>query len=105
MGTYTPVTIVETAAGLRFAIRVIPGAQRNAIGGVRAAQLLIRTTAPPEKGQANEAVLRLLADALQVAKSAVEIVSGHGHRSKQCVVRGLERTEFEKRLRDLIGNS
>jgi len=63
-------------------IRVIPRARRDEIAGERAGRLLIRTTAPPADGKANEAVRRLLAAHLGVAPRAVEITAGHHARDK-----------------------
>ena len=58
----------------------------------------IRVAAPPEGGKANDAVLRLLADTLQVPRRDVEIVSGHGAREKIVALAGIDREEIERRL-------
>jgi uncharacterized protein (TIGR00251 family) len=63
-------------------IRVIPRARRDEIAGERAGRLLVRTTAPPADGKANDAVRRLLAEHLGVAVRAVEITAGHHARDK-----------------------
>ena len=55
-------------------------------------------TAPPADGEANEAVVRLLAKALSVAKSRVEIVSGHSSRVKKIAIEGLSAHEAISRL-------
>jgi len=44
--------------------------------------IMIRTTATPEHGKANEAVLRLLAKALDRPVSALQLVRGASHRNK-----------------------
>lgn len=72
---------------LRVALRVTPGAGRDQIVGIGTegagqGRLLIRVTAPPEGGKANKAVIRLLAKAWQVPKSAMEIVTGAKGRNK-----------------------
>ena len=58
----------------------------------------IRVAAPPEGGKANDAVLRLLADTLQVPRRDVEIVSGQGAREKIVALAGIDREEIERRL-------
>ncbi len=63
-------------------IRVIPRARRDEIGGERAGRLVIRTTAAPADGAANDAVRRLLADHLDVALRDIEIIRGHRARDK-----------------------
>lgn len=44
--------------------------------------LKVSVTAPPQKGKANKAVIKLLADELNLAKSDIEIVRGHTTRMK-----------------------
>ncbi len=60
--------------------------------------LVIRVAAVPEKGRATEEALRLLAGALGVAPSAVELRSGAAARRKTFVVVGLSATEARARL-------
>ena len=45
--------------------------------------VLIKVTAPAEGGKANEAVIRLLADELNIPKSAIKIKRGETSRHKQ----------------------
>jgi uncharacterized protein (TIGR00251 family) len=82
----------------RIALRVAPGAARAQVVGRQGAAWKVRVTAPPEDGKANEAVVRLLADALAVSKRDVEIVSGHGARDKVVALTGIDATEVERRL-------
>jgi uncharacterized protein (TIGR00251 family) len=49
----------------------------------------VRLTAPPVDGAANEALVKFLADTLSVAKSQVEIVSGHTSRDKVLRISGI----------------
>ena len=99
--SYTPVAITESRDGLRIAVRVMPGAPRNEVGGTRATALVIRTTAQPERGKANAMVVELLAAALHLPKSAIELVGGLTSRNKQLIVRGVGRAELAKRLSEL----
>jgi uncharacterized protein (TIGR00251 family) len=63
-------------------VRVIPRARRDEVGGERAGRLLVRTTAAPVGGQANDAVCRLVAGHFGVPWRRVEIVAGHRSRDK-----------------------
>jgi uncharacterized protein (TIGR00251 family) len=65
-----------------LAIRVIPRARRNAVGGQRAGRLIVRTTASPVDGRANAAVCKLVAEHLGVPVRQVRIESGHRGRDK-----------------------
>jgi uncharacterized protein (TIGR00251 family) len=84
------------AAVLR--VRVQPRASRNAITGWRQDALAVRVTAPPVGGAANAAVTRLLADALDVAPSAIALLRGECSRDKLVRVNGLTRAEALARL-------
>jgi uncharacterized protein (TIGR00251 family) len=75
------------AALQRVAIRVIPRAKRDEVGGLRDGRLLVRTTAPPVDDKANEAVRRLLAEHFGVSVGAVEIATGHRSRDKVVAIR------------------
>jgi len=65
-----------------IAVRVIPRARRDAVGGERDGRLLVRTTAPPIDDAANEAVCRLVAAHLGVPRRRVTLLSGHRSRDK-----------------------
>ena len=58
--------------------KVKPGARNNALAGVKADELHVRVSAPPEKGKANDAVVRLLAEVLGVPRSSVAVRAGAG---------------------------
>jgi uncharacterized protein YggU (UPF0235/DUF167 family) len=51
--------------------------------------LRARVAAPPIEGAANQALLRLIADELGVARRAVRLVAGAAGRQKLVVVEGL----------------
>jgi uncharacterized protein (TIGR00251 family) len=82
----------------RLRLRVSPGAGRAAIVGRYGEGWKIRVTAPPEDGRANDAVLRLLADALAVPRDTVTLVSGHSGRDKIVELAGLGPAVVERRL-------
>ena len=65
-----------------FAVRVTPRATANAVAGERDGALLVRVTAAPAEGEANAAVVKVLARALGVAPSAVRIERGAASRTK-----------------------
>lgn len=65
-----------------IAVRVIPRARRDEVGGTRDGRLLVRTTAPPVDGAANDAVCRLVARHLDVARRKVTVVTGQTSRDK-----------------------
>ncbi len=66
----------------RVAVHVTPRAGKDEAAGWRGSELAVRVTAAPEGGKANAAVCRVLAKALGVPKSSLEVVSGGTSRHK-----------------------
>ncbi len=72
---------VSTRAA-RLRVRVQPRAAANEIAGARDGVLLVRVTAPPADGRANDAVRKLIARRLRVGVTRVEVVRGASARDK-----------------------
>ena len=64
-----------------FDVHVIPRSSANALES-RHGQLVVRVTAPPAEGRANDAVIRTVAKALELAPSEVLLVRGATARTK-----------------------
>ena len=80
---------------MRFRVRLTPKGGRDAIegwwtDGAGRPALKARVAAPPEDGKANNALIGLLARALDVRKSDVRIASGAASRVKMIEVDGDE---------------
>lgn len=82
----------------RLNVRLTPRAARDVIVGFEAETLRVRVSAPPVDGKANEALTRLLASKLRVARGAVRVVAGQSSRSKVVAVDGLTSDEVRRRL-------
>ena len=61
-------------------------------------ELRIRLAAPPVDGAANDALVRLLAEQLGVARSSVTIVRGHSGRSKVVEIAGADELAVRRAL-------
>ena len=68
--------------GTRLRLRVKAGAKKTAIVGIHGGALKVSVAAAPERGKANRAVLKLLAEVLGLAPSDVAIVSGKSSHDK-----------------------
>jgi uncharacterized protein (TIGR00251 family) len=79
-------------------VRLQPRAARDEIVGERAGALVVRLTAPPVEGQANEALCRLIARRLGVARSRVSLLRGARSRDKVVQVEGLSSPEIARAL-------
>ena len=82
----------------RVRLRVAPGARRSAVVGRHGDGWKLRVAAAPERGRANEEVVALLAETLDVPRSDIRLVSGLGARDKIVELAGLEPDEIERRL-------
>lgn len=89
----------DSPEGVTFAVRVISRARQNQIVGVEGDSIKIRLTAPPLEGRANEALVDLLSERLNVSRSSVEIVRGTKSRLKIIRLRGKSAAKLEKLLR------
>lgn len=66
---------------MEITVKVIPGSKRSQITKVSGIYL-IRVTAPPVKGEANKAMIKLLAQYFKVAKSEIDIIKGLTSKTK-----------------------
>ncbi len=83
----------------RLRVKVVPGSSRDEIVGWLGDALKIKVMAPPEKGKANDAVVKLLAAALGIATDDVIVVSGHSSPAKVVAVSGMD----EDRIKSALG--
>ena len=67
---------------MRIYVKVIPRAGKNEVVKISEEQYKVKVTAAPEKGKANEAVVKLLAEYFNVPKSLINIVGGRTARTK-----------------------
>lgn len=90
--------IHPTATGVEIDVRVIPRAGRSTVAGERDGRVLVRLSAPPVDGAANDALIEFLASQLDCAKRQVRIVSGEKSRSKRVSVTGVSAATVKLRL-------
>jgi hypothetical protein len=83
---------------VRLEVRATPRARASSIVGVREGALAVRLAAPPADGAANEELVDFLARLLGIARSSIEIVRGHGSRTKLVEVRGLQPADIRSGL-------
>ena len=84
---------------MRLALRVQPGAKRSALlARLASGEWKVAVAAPPVEGRANEAVIELLSELLDVPRRQLELVRGTSSRRKSIEVEGLSDTEVEARL-------
>ena len=82
-----------TNGGITLSLRLTPKGGRDSIDGVDELSdgrpvLKVRVRAAPIKGEANAAVVRLIASAVGVPSRDVELATGDTARLKRLVIRG-----------------
>jgi uncharacterized protein len=92
-----------SVAATRVRLRVAPGARRPGVAGRHGDAWKIRVSEPPEGGRANQAVVRLLAEALNLADRDVRVVAGHGSRDKVVALDGISSAGAERLLEQAAG--
>jgi uncharacterized protein YggU (UPF0235/DUF167 family) len=86
------------SVGARLTVRLTPRGGRDAIEGPDTEGVLrVRVAAPPADGAANRSMLRLLAADLDLAPSALRLVSGASGRRKVVEVEGRTAAELVHR--------
>ena len=82
-------------------LHVVPGAARTEVAGLHGDRLKIRVAAVPEKGAANQELLRFLARRLGVPKQSLQLNLGAQSLEKVVAVLDLS-PELRTRLEDLL---
>jgi len=98
--TYLP-ALTATPAGTRIHVRVQPRASRTEIVGLYGDAIRIRLAALPVDGAANDALVRFIAETLNVSRSTIELIAGQTSRSKTVLIRDLSPQTVATRLADL----
>ena len=86
-------------------VRVQPRAKRDEVVGERGGALVVRVTAPPVDGRANEAVCALVAKRVGVPKSAVSVVRGARSRDKVVRIAGIDPGALAQRSKTASSSS
>jgi uncharacterized protein len=91
--------IADTPGGCLIQIKVIPRAPQTMIDGMRDGSILVKLSAPPVEGQANESLMRFIAQICDVPRRAVSLMSGEKSRKKVVRVHHVTRAEATLRVR------
>lgn len=84
--------------GFTLAVKVVPGASRSRVAGAYGEGIKVTVAARPERGAANDAVIKLLAVTLELPRTSVQIISGHTNARKEILITGLDASSIESRL-------
>lgn len=102
---FFPDAMIEVAQhpeGFVLPVRAQPGARKAGILGEQGGALKVAVTAPADRGRANQALIEAFRDLLDLKRSQVELLSGATSRNKRFLIRGLSKTELERRLANIL---
>ncbi|MBM4103065.1 MAG: DUF167 domain-containing protein [Planctomycetes bacterium] len=83
------ISLTDTAEGVIFSVKVVPGSSRTRCAGEMGSMLKVNVAAVPEKGKANECLTEYLAGLLGIRKNAITILSGRTSPAKQIRAAGI----------------
>ena len=96
------IQVKESKKGLTFEIQVTPRASLAEITGWQDGALKLKVTAQPVEGAANFACINLLAEALQLKKSQLEILAGEKSRKKIVLVKDISKKDLEEKISNIL---
>jgi uncharacterized protein (TIGR00251 family) len=88
--------------GVVLNVKAHAGARTTGIRGVQAECLQVSVTQAPEKGKANKTIIGVLAEALALKKSQIELLSGDTSPRKRFLLRDVEQIALQARIDALI---
>lgn len=91
--------------GAVLAIRAQAGARTSSLREIQGNVLKVACTQVPEQGKANKVLGELLSNALGIAKSRVELLSGATNPNKRFLVHGVTVEELVDRIRAALPTS
>jgi uncharacterized protein (TIGR00251 family) len=80
---------------ITLTLHIQPGAKKTQFAGLHGDALKIRLAAPPVDGKANEALIKFIAETLELPKAAISLKSGLTSRRKVVEVTGADRISVE----------
>ncbi|MFA5293446.1 MAG: DUF167 domain-containing protein [Phycisphaerae bacterium] len=92
--------ITEKDGRVVFNIKVAPGSSRTDIAGIYNGMLKVRLSAAPEKGKANHALIKLLAEKFDIPKNQITITAGLTSKIKQVSIKDITRQMIDAILSD-----
>ncbi len=92
------VRLESVDGGVLLPVRAQPGARSSAVRGVHDGALRVSVTQVAEKGKANKALIGVLAKALKLRKSQIEIIAGVTVSQKRFMIHAVTIDQLAKRI-------
>lgn len=89
---------------MKLQIKVIPSSSKDCIAGWLEDTLKVKVKAPPEKGKANKAVVKVIENILDLPKGSIKITSGTSSSRKVIEIQNNDDDIIKKKLADICNN-
>lgn len=89
---------VRTDGAVDLDVQAVPRCSRDAIGKPHGDRLKLHVKAPPVDGEANAAIIKLLAKTLGCPRDAIELVAGQTGKRKTVRITGIAVDELRRKL-------
>jgi len=96
------IDLEQAAAGVILPVKAQAGGRTNALRGEQNGMLKVSVTQVAERGKANQAILRLLAEKLELRRNQIELMAGETSSQKKFLIRDCELEELRRRLTVLV---
>lgn len=98
--------ITDASRGAAFTVKIVPKANKTEIVGVQEdGTIKIRLMSPPVEGQANEELIKFLAEFFNVHKTDIEIVAGLDSRKKLVSVINVRAEDVDRLVKAKTGDA
>ena len=88
--------LTATEDGVLVGVRARPQGRCESVTGCHDGDLIVETRCAPERGKANEAIRRILADRLGIPRRRVQLRNGAAARRKRFEILGMGPEEFQR---------
>lgn len=92
------IRLESRADGVILPVRAHAGARKRGIVGEHAGALKVAVTQAPERGKANDAILEVLSDALDLRRNQLQLLQGETSSQKKFLVQGIDLPELARRI-------
>jgi uncharacterized protein (TIGR00251 family) len=99
------IELKQTGDGVIVPVRAQAGARTNGIVGVHDRRLKVAVTQAPEKGKANEALRRTIAEGLGLKPAQVTLVAGATSTHKQFLLTGIALDEVRMKIHAMLDDA
>lgn len=95
-------TLEQHSEGIVLSVRAQPGSKKNEIRGIQDGALKVCVTQVPEKGKANKAIRKQLAESLGLRVSQIELLYGETASQKKFLLRDVKEDDVRQIIERIV---